>query len=332
MNKKTCCMHIVTYFFGLILSISAVFSHAEEVAYLGKDGWLFYKYENFSEADAPSIDKSISLIGQFSRAMESRGIQVYMAIVPVKIRIYNNFLNDPLPKYISDSYISIYKKLVENKVKVIDLNAPFEKYAEDPENSEYPLFLKHDTHWSAAGALLAAETIGNRLKSDPASSHVLDFIPKIDYQIQKKASKVRAKVGDLVAQLPASAPKQDIEMIQVIRYIAPADSANSLTGDTHKSIALVGSSYSAPWTTFPSAIRYSLQRDMADTFVPATQGSWQGMLAYLKDDSFKYNRPKILIWEIPERDMIAPPEYKYREARYQMKSNDWLEQALAAMK
>jgi len=56
------------------------------------------------------------------------------------------------------------------------------------------------------------------------------------------------------------------------------------------------------------------------------------MLAYLKDDSFKYNRPKILIWEIPERDMIAPPEYKYREARYQMKSNDWLEQALAAMK
>ena len=48
------------------------------------------------------------------------------------------------------------------------------------------------------------------------------------------------------------------------------------------------------------------------------------MESYLKDEAFQANPPKLLIWEMPERDMRAPPDYKYREARYVMGNAEWL--------
>jgi alginate O-acetyltransferase complex protein AlgJ len=35
-------------------------------------------------------------------------------------------------------------------------------------------------------------------------------------------------------------------------------------------------------------------------------GFLQAITAYLKDDSFKTSKPKVLIWEIPERMLQSP--------------------------
>ena len=35
---------------------------------------------------------------------------------------------------------------------------------------------------------------------------------------------------------------------------------------------------------------------------------------YLRDDSFQTNKPKLLIWEMPERDMAAPPQTQQPQA------------------
>jgi alginate O-acetyltransferase complex protein AlgJ len=48
------------------------------------------------------------------------------------------------------------------------------------------------------------------------------------------------------------------------------------------------------------------------------------METYLRDDSFQLNKPKILLWEMPERDMRMPPDYKYRARRYQSDNTEWL--------
>jgi alginate O-acetyltransferase complex protein AlgJ len=44
----------------------------------------------------------------------------------------------------------------------------------------------------------------------------------------------------------------------------------------------------------------------------------------LRNDAFQTNRPKLLIWEMPERDMKAPPDMPYREARYVINNTEWL--------
>jgi len=87
---------------------------------------------------------------------------------------------------------------------------------------------------------------------------------------------------------------------------------------------LMGSSYSSEWTGFADALRYTLQRDILSVSVGADQGSWVGMESYLRDDAFQTQAPKLLIWEMPERDMRAPPDYKYRDARYISNNTEWL--------
>ena len=56
------------------------------------------------------------------------------------------------------------------------------------------------------------------------------------------------------------------------------------------------------------------------------------MESYLRDDAFQTAPPKVLIWEMPERDMHAPPDYKYREARYVTSNADWLKRVTELVK
>jgi alginate O-acetyltransferase complex protein AlgJ len=47
------------------------------------------------------------------------------------------------------------------------------------------------------------------------------------------------------------------------------------------------------------------------------------MEAYLKDEAFKTNKPKLIIWEIPERELRSPPNAKFRDVRYVIDNNEW---------
>eukprot|EP00825_Cyclidium_porcatum_P010386 TRINITY_DN15309_c0_g1_i1.p1 TRINITY_DN15309_c0_g1~~TRINITY_DN15309_c0_g1_i1.p1 ORF type:complete len:157 (-),score=24.63 TRINITY_DN15309_c0_g1_i1:88-558(-) len=62
------------------------------------------------------------------------------------------------------------------------------------------------------------------------------------------------------------------------------------------------------------------------------QGPWVGMDAYLRDDAFKSNPPKVIIWEIPERELRSPPNYKYRDTRYIIDNNEWVSKIEASLK
>jgi alginate O-acetyltransferase complex protein AlgJ len=72
-----------------------------------------------------------------------------------------------------------------------------------------------------------------------------------------------------------------------------------------------------------------LQRDVLSVAVGADQGSWVGLESYLRDDAFQVKAPKMLIWEMPERDMRAPPDYQFRDARYVSNNTEWLLRASA---
>jgi alginate O-acetyltransferase complex protein AlgJ len=88
-------------------------------------------------------------------------------------------------------------------------------------------------------------------------------------------------------------------------------------------ITVIGSSYTNKNTGYPDAIRYVLQRELLDISIPVDQGPWVGMEAYLKDEAFKTNKPKLIIWEIPERELRSPPNAKFRDVRYVIDNNEW---------
>jgi alginate O-acetyltransferase complex protein AlgJ len=97
-------------------------------------------------------------------------------------------------------------------------------------------------------------------------------------------------------------------------------------------ITVIGSSYTNKNTGYPDGIRYTLQRDLLDISIQVDKGPWVGMEEYLRDDAFRSNKPKLIIWEIPERELRSPPNAKFRDARYQIDNNEWISRIAALLK
>jgi alginate O-acetyltransferase complex protein AlgJ len=213
------------------------------------------------------------------------------------------------------------------KVPFADLDTAFMKSAK--RESDTPLFMRNDTHWSPMGAFTAAEAIKAAIDADPALDAIVKSIPPATYNLAWDPSKKPTTANDLVSQLPAGAAKPEPEPVLSFLVNRQKSQGGLLDDSGVPAITLLGSSYSSDWTQFPSALRHALQRDVLSIAVPATQGSWVGMENYLRDDAFQANPPKLIVWEMPERDMVAPPSFKYREARYRIDNTDWLLRAAA---
>ena len=293
--------------------------------FAGKNEWLFYTVEFTDAADQSATDTSIDLIRRFNKVLARNGIEMAFTMVPLKARIYAEHLpdgvkNDP---YIKGNYDRMMQSLREGQVSVIDLNGPF--LSSPQRNSDTPLFFRLDTHWSPAGAMLAAETIRAGIDANPVLTKTLGAIPEEKFVMTKSSRRANSPTRDLVAKLPEGAPIFAAEQVLPFQVSREQKTSGSLLGDdTAAAITLMGSSYSAQWYRLPDALRYTLQRDILAISVEAIQGSWVGMESYLRDDSFQTKKPKLLIWEMPERDTSKPPDFKFREERYQSDNTEWL--------
>lgn len=319
---------------ALVTSFTALPTLAQDApGIVGKDGWLYYKYELTSGQEPAAIGTTVDLVRRINKVFQKNGVAVIVAMVPLKVRVHPENLpaSVKLTSALDGQYSSILKSLRDGGVMAADLNTAFVK---SPNRiSPMPLFFKQDTHWSASGALLAAETIRDAITADPALKAVLDTTPEAPYKLTW-ATQEPLKKGDLVPQLPKGSPTFEPEAVkyfEVDKLAADTGSAAaaSLMGASVVNITLLGSSYTHEWTKFPGAVSFALQRDILSISVDASQGQWVGLHTYLRDDSFQTNKPKLLIWEMPERDMAAPPQYKWRDVRYSMDNTEWLLQASA---
>jgi alginate O-acetyltransferase complex protein AlgJ len=178
--------------------------------------------------------------------------------------------------------------------------------------------------------LLAAETIKAAIQSNPALKQAYDQTPETKFNLLWATQRF-PMTGDLLQQMPPGSPKYNQEMISAFEVIKQGGAANLLGDGTSSGVALLGSSYTAGWTQFPSAINFALQRDVPSLSFSANLGQWFGLDAYLRNDAFQKSRPKLLIWEMPERDLKAAPSMPYREARYVMENDEWIARVAATV-
>lgn len=288
---------------------------------IGKDGWLFYNHEFVR--DPAQAQVSVDLIGKVARSLEANGTKLLVAMAPIKARIYPQHLpaTHPLKADHEGDYNRLLQRLQAAGVSTADINAAF--LSSPKRNGELPLYFKQDTHWSASGALLAAETIRDSINANPALKDILNGVPATAFSLTWATQRFPF-TGDLVQQLPPGAPKFEKEMIGAFEVRKEGGQGSLLGASAGSGIAMLGSSYSADWTHFPKAVSFVLQRDVATIAVTADRGQWVGLDTYLRDDAFQTNRPKLLIWEMPERDLKAPPNMPYREARYVFDNDEWL--------
>ncbi len=298
---------------------------SQPLGLVGKDEWLFFRFEYTEVNDEKATATSIDLIQRFNKVLAQNGVAMAFVMVPIKARIYAEHLPDtaPITPYMVKNYDRMINALRAEKVNVIDLNQPF--MSNPKRNSDTPFFFRLDTHWSPSGAMLAAEAVRDQINHNPLLLTAMNAAPTVPYLFNwERRKRCSPELRGLVEHLPAGSPTFGDEQL-VPFVVKPSASTGGLLDESHRiQVALMGSSYSAQRYQFPDALRYTLQRDLLAVSVVAQHGAWEGIETYLRDDSFQTNRPKLFIWEIPERDMRAPPDFKFREARYQSDNTEWL--------
>lgn len=320
--------------FASAFALTAWAAHAADAVpvLFGKDDWLYTPYEFAQTSDAADTQATIGLFQKVNKLFEKKGIALALVIVPSKVRIHADHLpdNKPLDSYTADKYENAYKQLKDGGVNVVNLNQAF--LASPNRTSDTPLFLRLDTHWSPAGSSLAAETIKSVIMSTPALKAALDATPTVGYTLNVDKKKTVTRARDLVRLLPKEQQTYGPEQVMGFKVVRNVASQVSLQGAGEVvGVLAIGSSYSNPNTGYGDALRFQLQRDVLNISIPVDQGPWVGMEAYLKDEAYKTNPPKLIIWEIPERELRSPPNAKFRDARYQIDNNEWLNRIAALL-
>jgi len=318
---------------ALTFFVSIVHAAESAAVILGKNDWLFTPYEFASKSDAQDTLASIQLFQKVNKLFEGKGIALALVIVPSKIRIHADQLpdNKQLDSYTADKYENAFKVLRSEGVSVVNLNQAF--LSSPHRTSDTPLFLRLDTHWSPSGAMLAAETVKAEIVGNPALSAAYAATKVEEYALSWAPRKKNTPARDLVKLLNLDAqqfPPEQTLSFKVTR-VKPSQAGLLNAGD-NVGITVIGSSYTNKNTGYPDGLRFTLQRDLLDISIPVDQGPWVGMEAYLRDDAFRTNKPKLIIWEIPERELRSPPNNKFRDARYISDNNEWYSRIVELLK
>jgi alginate O-acetyltransferase complex protein AlgJ len=321
---------LATRLTGITLAILTGTATAQSTGFIGKNDWLFYRYEFAKPDDAADTDASLKLLAKFNRQLARNGVALALLLVPSKIRIYADYLppDSKLDAYTNGKYDAALQRLRAQGVAVVDLNSAF--LNSPVRTSDTPLFLRLDTHWAPAGALLAAQTLRTEIDKQPKLVQAWQAAPAVPYQLQWAKQKVNKPERDLIRQLPKGAPEFAMEQVLPFKVSREnASGADLLKEADQVAVTVIGSSYSNSATGYPDAVRYTLQRDLLDISIPVLRGPWVGMENYVQDAAFQRSAPALLVWEIPERELRSPPNYRFREARYISDNQEWLLRASA---
>jgi alginate O-acetyltransferase complex protein AlgJ len=320
-------------FFALVLAIMmptiAVPAPGDQVI-RGKNDWLFVRFEAPLEEAVRDAATSLGLISKLSSVLARNQIALAVVVVPSKMETHVEHLPDDyrVSPYMSGFNANVQARLKAGGVQVIDLKGPLRQAALNAPDS--PVFYRLDSHWTPTGALAAASTMRAAIEASPSLKRPFDQVLAEKYLLSWSGAAVPARPPDILRLLPAGSFNYAPEAVRNFSVSRAAVRNSGLLAETTDGdIALVGSSFSDEATGFPGALRYVLQRDMLNFSIKGDLGPWMMMKSYLANDACQSRRPRLVIWEIPERAISWPPSYPHREARHIMGDQDWLRQVSA---
>ncbi|WP_044271960.1 alginate O-acetyltransferase [Pseudomonas fluorescens] len=274
-----------------------LFNEGRPGVVLGRDHWL-YSDEEFNPAvnEDQNLQGNYALVEGVRQKLKAQGIQLVMAIVPAKVRLYPEHLGEVKPASVhANLYQDFHARVAADNIPAPDLLGPLQQ----AKLSGKQVFLRTDTHWTPDGAEVAAKQLAKAIADKtPLSGEPQRFVTE--------AEKTEPHKGDLRLFLPLDPlfenlmpPKEPLE--KRVTHLAEQKGDDALFSDSETPVALVGTSYSAnPNWNFVGALKQALHSDVV-SYAEDGHGPILPMLSYLKSDDFKNSPPQVLIWEFPER-------------------------------
>lgn len=289
----------------------SIFGEGRKGVIVGQNGWLFTDEEFECPKNVHEhVEKNLSFIKSTRDQLQSKSIQLVIALVPAKVRLYSEYLGaHVVPACRYAIYARTMAFLQKEGIVGVDLLTPMSE-ASDKEK----FFLKTDTHWTPEGAQFAAKQISGFVDRAQLTSKHFDT---------SAGDGVHEHKGDLMRYLPgvpevvvAPDHMKSYETAEVTGEDSAGaeDSALALFGDDVPPVTLVGTSYSAnPLWHFLGFLKDSLDADILDASDEG-QGPFTVMTRYLEGTALQNTPPQLVVWEIPERYMTSDPSPQKKSA------------------
>jgi len=270
----------------------------------GCNGWLFIADELkiHPQADANSAAKAQKVI-ELRQQLAAQGIELLVAVVPDKSRIVADQRCGIARSSRLDERAQQWLTVVQAAgVASLDLAPQLQPLGD-------AAFLRTDTHWSEKGADIAAQAIAARV-----ATLGIEAVPAT--QFSATLGEPARRPGDLVRLagldwLPLALQPQP-ETVSVTQFQEVVDetgdallSEDDLFGDSElPNIAVIGTSFSRN-SNFIAFLERALNARVGNFALDG--GEFSGAAkAYFKSSAFKQTPPRLIVWEIPERDLQSP--------------------------
>jgi alginate O-acetyltransferase complex protein AlgJ len=267
-------------------------------------GWLFLTDEmRINRHAQANAETKAGVVREIQKRLASRGIKLLVAVVPDKSRIAIAQLCDlRRPVQLQQRALAWVDGLNNAGVAAIDLAPTLQPLGADA-------YLRTDTHWSETGSAAAAKAVARHVQDLGISA-----TPHKDFEV--KVQDPARRPGDLVRLaglewLPVTWQPQPetVAATQITEKAGEAqsggDNLDDLFGDDNlPNVALIGTSFSRN-SNFAGFLQQALGAPIGNFAKDGGEFSG-GANGYFDNPAFKQTPPKLVIWEIPERDFQTP--------------------------
>ncbi|MGL4315614.1 MAG: alginate O-acetyltransferase [Pseudomonas sp.] len=282
----------------------SLFGEGRPGVVVGREDWLFTD-EEFKPASNPQqLQDNWRLIAAVQEEFKRRDIELVLALLPAKARLYPEQLAAARPVAAQQALYAQARALMQTQ----QLPGPDLLPALQQAKSAAAVFLRTDTHWTPHGAEVTAKALADYLAARGAW-------PRGEQRFVTRTSDSQPHKGDLLSFLPMepyfAALQPQAESLQPRHTEAAqagAETAADLFGDAQPQVALVGTSYSAnPKWNFAGALKQELGSDLLN-YAEDGHGPLVPMLRLLQRERTETADLRLVIWEFPERYLMLPSD------------------------
>lgn len=242
--------------------ISGWLRGGNEDAYIGRDGWLFYRKDidsltghGFLEPDilarraaggselvAPPQPDPIKAIVDFRDQLASRGIALIVVPVPVKPSVYPERFSARYEGRTgvvqNPSFAAFLERLERERVICLDL-APL---LAEAKAADGPLYLATDTHWTPAGMELAAAALAGLARATAPLPPATDRFRAVTTEI--------TALGDVAGMLKIP-PERNIFTAETVPLRQVQDGTAVMRPDAKAEVLFLGDSFTNIYSLAP---------------------------------------------------------------------------------
>ena len=286
----------------------------------GRNGWFFFAPElrhaslgafwgpraaEVSRSRRPDAADPFPAIVDFKRQLESAGVDLLVVPVPPKSIIYADMVSSgevsAPDQRLDPDHLAFYALLGDAGVDVLDLT---DRFLENREHPEGPVYCRHDSHWSGVGCVLAGREIAAAVR---ARSWYPDLVRE-EYTARWRDAAI---AGDLTRDLDERPPDERLRLREIRRGDASGDTSEVdpgspivLLGDSHNLVFHVGGDMHAVAAGLPDQLAFELgvPVDLIAVRGSASTSARVDVLRRVQRDPDYWGGKRLVIWCFAARE------------------------------